>query len=497
MSSGKKRSMPKHKADRRRFPARRLVTPAHRKAVATSAVVAVLALTLLGGPAGADELEDKKAELEQRIGEVQESIEFLDADIAETIAQLSMFEDQLPGARERLSKAQDAVAAATREVEALAARVELAEQTKSKINEQLELDQAELAKTNQMIGQIATAAYKSGGVPSNLSLFFGASNDGSLADTIGLADQALRSQAAALDRLAQQHATNVNSEARLAAVETEIKALKEKADAALALEKQARDEAAAEKAKVDKLIADTTALSEKLQAQKPKIQAKLAQVEKEHQQVQADIAEKQRLERLAWEREQERIRKAKAAAAKAEAARQAQIEADRRAAAKANRPAPPEPAPAPEVNYQDSSPSSFGLRMPVGGGIPMTSGFGWRPTPYGTIDFNGTGGYMHTGLDFGASCGTPVYAPAGGTVWYSDASIPSGGNRVVITHGVVGGNALSTIYYHLSSSAVNPGQRVNQGDVIAYVGRTGNSTGCHLHFETMLNGNLVNPLGLL
>jgi murein DD-endopeptidase MepM/ murein hydrolase activator NlpD len=104
---------------------------------------------------------------------------------------------------------------------------------------------------------------------------------------------------------------------------------------------------------------------------------------------------------------------------------------------------------------------------------------------------------MHTGLDFGTPCGVPVYAPADGKVWYADAAIPSGGNRVVLTHGVVNGDALSTIYYHLQRSVVSPGQHVSKGQIIAYAGDTGNSTGCHLHFETILNGEAVDPLSVL
>lgn len=455
-------------------------------AVSTTAA-ALLAVTLLNGvSADADQLEDKKAQLEQRIDQVQENLAHLDADIVETVAQLKEYKGQLPGAKKRLSEAQASVAEAKREVEALAARVELAEQTKAKISEQLETDKAEIAETEKLIGEIATAAYKSGGMPSNVSLFFSAEG-GNIADSMGMADQAMRSQSAVLDRMSQQHATNVNTRARLADVEAEIKGLKEKADAALTREKEAREKAAAEKKKVDKLISQTAALSEKLEAKKPKIKAKLSRVEEEHQQVKADIAEKQRQERLAWERKQERLRKA------AEARRQAKIEAERQAAAEANRPAAPPPAPA----QAPTSDSGFGLRVPVGAGIPMTSGFGWRKTPAGTIDFMGKGGYMHTGLDFGTPCGTPVYAPAGGEVWYADASIPSGGNRVVLTHGVVNGDALSTIYYHLQRSVVSPGQHVSKGDLIAYAGDTGNSTGCHLHFETMLNGDAVDPLSVL
>ena len=136
------------------------------------------------------------------------------------------------------------MAGAVQEVEALAARVDLAQQNKAKITQQLESDKQKIAGTRKLIGQIATQAYKSGGVPSNLSLFFGSNQGSSLTDTIDLADQALRSQNSAMDKLTQQNATNVNAQARLAAVEAEITDLKAKADAALAREKAARDEAA-------------------------------------------------------------------------------------------------------------------------------------------------------------------------------------------------------------------------------------------------------------
>jgi murein DD-endopeptidase MepM/ murein hydrolase activator NlpD len=129
---------------------------------------------------------------------------------------------------------------------------------------------------------------------------------------------------------------------------------------------------------------------------------------------------------------------------------------------------------------------------------PVSSGFGWRPTPIGTIDFNGTGGYTHTGLDYGVGCGTPLYAPAAGEVWYADSNVLQGaGNRIVLNHGVRAGSALATNFYHLASFNVYPGQRVSAGQLIGYTGTTGNSQGCHLHFETVLNGSPVDPTGLL
>ncbi|MET3919712.1 murein DD-endopeptidase MepM/ murein hydrolase activator NlpD [Arthrobacter sp. UYEF20] len=455
-----------------RLAGRRLAGLRGRMISAALALVLAASLGTSTPVAFADELEDQQAALRDEAARVQHSLEFVDARIAQAAGDLVLFQGQLPGAQQALLEAQGRVAGAVKEVEALAARVDLAQQNKAKITQQLETDKQKIADTKKLIGQIATQAYKSGGVPSNLSLFFG-SNNGSLTETIDLADQAMRSQNAAMDKLTQQSATNTNAQARLEAVEAEIKDLKAKADAALAREKAARDEAEAKKAQVDKLIADTTRLDAELQAAKPGIQSQLAQVKAQQDAVAAEIAERDRKLREAWEAEQRRIAEAAAAAARAQGQ---EVQ--------------------PYVPPAQGPPSAFGLRSPFNG-VPITSGFGWRATPPGTIDFYGQGGYMHTGIDFGAACGTPVYAPAAGTVFSAGWANDGGGNNVKISHGVVQGNSLTTIFYHNTSVVVSRGQQVSQGQLIAYSGTTGNSTGCHSHFETWLNGRAVDPMNLL
>jgi len=450
--------------------------PAGRQRRVISAALALVLFAGLGAStpvAFADDLEDQQSALKDEAARVQQSLEFVDAKISKAVGDLVIFRGQLPGAQQALLEAQGRVASAVKEVEALAARVDLAQQNKAKITQQLDTDKHKVASTKTLIGQIATQAYKSGGVPSNLTLFFGSNNTGSLTDTMDLADQAMRSQNSAMDKLNQQNATNVNSQARLEAVEAEIKDLKAKADAALAREKAARDEAAAKKAKVDKLIADTARLNKELQAAKPGIQSKLAAVKARQDAVAAEIVERDRKLREAWLAEQRRIAAAAAAAA--------------RARGEDAKPFVPVTGP----------PSAFGLRHPFPDSVPITSGFGWRTTPPGTIDFYGQGGYMHTGIDFGAACGTPVYAAAAGTVFSAGWADDGGGNNVKISHGVVQGNSLTTIYYHNTSVVVSVGQQVSQGQLIAYSGTTGNSTGCHSHFETWLNGVAVDPMTLL
>lgn len=100
---------------------------------------------------------------------------------------------------------------------------------------------------------------------------------------------------------------------------------------------------------------------------------------------------------------------------------------------------------------------------------------------------------MHRGTDFGASCGAPLHAAQAGRVVSAG---PRGGfgNYTVIDHGNVGGKSVQTGYAHQLQVLVSPGQLVTQGQLIGYVGTTGLSTGCHLHLQVYVNGDVVNPL---
>ncbi len=114
----------------------------------------------------------------------------------------------------------------------------------------------------------------------------------------------------------------------------------------------------------------------------------------------------------------------------------------------------------------------------------ITSNFGYRIHPI-------TGAKkLHAGVDIGVPVGTNVYAAESGKV-ITAGWVQGYGNCVIIMHD----NGLTTLYGHLSSYATSVGQRVNRGDLIAYSGNSGNSTGPHLHFEVRLNGTAVDPMG--
>lgn len=100
----------------------------------------------------------------------------------------------------------------------------------------------------------------------------------------------------------------------------------------------------------------------------------------------------------------------------------------------------------------------------------------------------------HGGTDFAAPKGTPIYAAESGIVVIAKYS-SSYGNYVTINHGTGSdGNSYATLYAHMTSYTVSVGQAVNRGDVIGYVGSTGNSTGNHLHLELLRNGTRIDPL---
>ncbi len=121
-------------------------------------------------------------------------------------------------------------------------------------------------------------------------------------------------------------------------------------------------------------------------------------------------------------------------------------------------------------------------RKPVIGEVEFTSGFGVRSDP-----FLGRPA-MHTGLDFRAATGDPVRATANGKV--ASSGWQGGYGRMVeIDHG----NGLSTRYGHLSAINVKVGEYVKIGQVIGEVGSTGRSTGPHLHYETRIDGDAVDP----
>lgn len=114
----------------------------------------------------------------------------------------------------------------------------------------------------------------------------------------------------------------------------------------------------------------------------------------------------------------------------------------------------------------------------------MASGYGWRIDPVYKIT------KFHEGMDFTCAVGTEVHVTGDGTVESVNYSFNGYGNEIVVNHGY----GYRTRYAHLSRFKVKPGQKVTRGEVIAYSGSTGKSTGPHLHYEVLKSGSAVNPV---
>lgn len=120
--------------------------------------------------------------------------------------------------------------------------------------------------------------------------------------------------------------------------------------------------------------------------------------------------------------------------------------------------------------------------------MEMSSPFGGRINP-----LTGQMGEQHTGQDFAIACGNQVLAAAGGVVTFAGWHSYGGGNRVVVDHG----NGLSTSYNHMSEISVKVGQTVARAAQVGVSGTTGASTGCHLHFEVIVDDATVDPIDWL
>ena len=139
--------------------------------------------------------------------------------------------------------------------------------------------------------------------------------------------------------------------------------------------------------------------------------------------------------------------------------------------------------------------SFTGFICPLKSYSRISSEYGWRKNPVTGVN------KLHAGIDFAAPGGTPIYAAASGYVQVAGWSSGGYGNYVIIYHGKMSdGNQYSTLYGHMRSVATSAGKYVQQGEIIGYVGSTGNSTGNHLHLEVWKGGskaNAVNPRGYI
>lgn len=409
---------------------------------AAATAVAVAIATLAVPQASADDrdnLRDKQKQVEQQINQVHDDLEHSSRAVARTTRRLEQARNRLTSARERLQRVRADLQDARAERQRLARALERAQARFERVSAELRAARADVAD-QRMLLRNTVLGMETQGNP-DLAVMDAVTSSGSI-------EELLVAQTAGtmiLGREDQALAEYQSAEAALEEWKDEVRA--------------ARNQVADKKQAAERNLARIQGLY----AEARDTRVEVARwVDRSRSARQSAIKARQRdraaLERL--KKREERIKK--------EILQLAQ-------------------------QQQNSGPSYSGstdglLHPPVGGSV--TSPFGYRKHPiYGYWG-------LHDGTDFGAPCGAPLWAGRAGTVirTYYDQVY---GNRLYLSIGNVNGANLTLVYNHLSKYAVSQGATVGRGDVVGYVGTTGWSTGCHLHFTVLRNGTPVDPMGYL
>nr|WP_156889871.1 M23 family metallopeptidase [Planococcus lenghuensis] len=449
-----------------------------------------------------DELKQRQEQAEQKQGELRSGISEKTSQISENQSVLEQIMAQIQELDGKIRETEQRVAIVEGEIVQTNSEIEELQQSIAELEKKI-------AEREELLKERARAIQKSGGPVEYIDVLLGANSfidfidRFSAVNTLIEADREIMRQQAEDKKLLGEQKTLV--EKKLAEQElqrAELVGLKQSFDnqksEKAGLVKQLETEQARllkEKGALEVAHAESVEVSAELEQQVAAEQARLAEVARKQ--------EEERLRRLAAEKaaaEKAAAEKAAAERAAAEQAAAERAEAERAAAAEKNSTpassASSEPAPVEEtatvtakskVASSSSSPSSGWVRPTTG---YISSGAGGRDI--------GDGYETHIGLDIANNSGTPIVAARDGVVVHAG---PMGtyGNMIMLTHSI-GGQVYTTVYAHLSSIAVSPGQSVGAGQFIGGMGSTGRSTGPHLHFEVHVGPwnsartNFVNPL---
>lgn len=446
-----------------------------RIAIAASAAVAtVVSLTVLPGAPSADAVDEYGYPTWSEVEAARGNVSSKNQQIEQIRGLIAQLEGAVVDAQaEADQRAAEAIEAQRAYDEAVAVAQRLQEQAD---------EASERAEESQVAaGQLAAQLARSGGTGDMSAELF--ANPGSADNWLHRLDMMDR-VAGTADTLYQQAQRDANTAQSLqeqaAVARDELQGLKEAADAAYLAAQDAAIRA-------QQAVEEEQNRRVELEAQLSVLVENRAATERDYQAGQAHRAYLAEQERLRIERERREAEEARQRAI----AEQQRLAAEAAAAAAAARPS-------------GGSGGSSGGSSGGGGTVPVappassgwvtphygrfTSGYGWRNDPVGVL-----GRKLHGGVDIAAGCGTPIYAAAAGTVTLRSQDI-YGANMLYINHG----NGVQSEYFHMIRPAsVYPGQRVSAGQVVAYEGSTGHSTGCHLHYQIRVGGTLVNPESFL
>lgn len=427
-----------------------------RRSLIAVLVALSASLSLAATPtAPANELGDRKQRVHREISQAQKELRHSSEALIRATARVAKTEEKLAAAEAELDRRQAEVTAA----EILDAQMQ---SELNAANARLERAQAAYARgkrshdaQQQVLRGIAAETYQAGSPGlMGLTMVLTSTDPTELSGQLNVVQNVLDKEAATLSRLEASAVLLEMQRKRVAAARAEVAERRKAAAETLIKKREVEARAAVASERVaEALDAREGARAEALRTKRAD-QRRLGQLREERDTITKLIKQQQARERR--RRTREAIARAKAASiARAKQAEKA---------------------------------SQSLMTMPVD--TYITSQYGMRLHPI----------YrqwrLHDGTDFGARCGYPVRAAASGRVIGRYYNVGYG-NRVIIGHGYMRGVSVTTTYNHLSRYSTYVGQRVSRGEIIGYVGSTGFSTGCHLHFMVFRNGRTTNPMNWL
>jgi murein DD-endopeptidase MepM/ murein hydrolase activator NlpD len=398
--------------------------------------------------ASADDLKDKKDKVERKMTGAHDDLEESSARLRQAASALAAAQGQLASAQAHLARTRGELAAAEALDRQMQAKLDAAVARLAKARKDLDGGRQQVADQEHELGRIVVANYQSGDPAlMGLSMVLTTQNPEELTGQLNSVQNIIDKEAVTLSRLEASKVLLTVQEQEVEEAKAEVAAERKAAAANLIRKQNLEKRAEAQEMQVANLV--SMRANAEAEAEKARQADMLT--------LQSLEDERDRIAAILKQRAEEARRRAEAAAAAAAAAGQA----------------------------VGPTHSNGFLDYPVNGEV--TSPYGWRRHPiYGYRS-------LHDGVDFGADCGTPIFAAADGKV-LDEYFQTAWGNRIIIDHGWQRGVGVATISNHLSSYAVGVGDRVKRGQIVGFVGTTGWSTGCHLHFTVLQNGEPVDPM---
>jgi len=422
-------------------------------AVSAALAVAIGVLSLPGPQASAGELRDKQKHAHRQVEKADEALEESSAALRRATQALSRTREDLVEARAELGDVRARLQIAQQQDEEMKAALAAAEARLAQAQADVAAGKTALTTQQELVVDTITDIYEQGD-PSLLAFtsILNAQTPSDITRQREANSSLILRQDNEYDDLRAAEVLLKVHENEVQEATAEVAEQRQEAADHLVEMQQLTQEALDAKENVKTKVGDRKAAEEMAAKAKRLDRKALAKAKQQEARIQKLIQE---AIRKARERARERARRAAAAAAA-------------------------------KANHGGAPIDTNGLLMrPVNG--PLTSSYGYRVHPI----YHYWG--LHDGDDFGAPCGAPLAAVRNGKVlteYYSSVW----GNRLYLNVGLVNGKFITVIYNHLSRYAVGTGAVVNRGQTVGYVGTTGWSTGCHLHFTVMENGKPVDPM---